>query len=239
MNPALGLRAIRFCLKEPEIFKSQLRAILRASIHGKIRIMYPMISGLQELINAQKILSEVFEDLDRRNIEYDHGIKVGAMIEVPSAVAVSDILAKHVDFFSIGTNDLIQYALAIDRVNEHVAYMYEPYHPAVIRMIMQIVKAAKGEGIEVSLCGEMAGDPFCTALLLGIGIDELSLNAGSIPLIKKMIRSISKGDAEKDLQSILRLTTSKEVREFMEGKTERLLPEINKNGLNMKLSVNS
>jgi len=237
INPSLGLRAIRFCLKEPKIFKSQLRAILRASAYGQIRVMFPMISGLQELLEAKNILHEVMNDLEKENIEYDHSIKVGVMIEVPSAVSVADILAKHVDFFSIGTNDLIQYALAIDRVNEHVAYMYEPYHPAVIRMIMQVVKAAKDSGIEVSLCGEMAGDPFCTALLLGIGIDELSMNSGGIPLLKKLIRSLSKKESEKDLKAILKLSTSDEVKKFISEKTETLVPEIQEKGLYMDRSL--
>ena len=213
-NPALGLRAIRFCLKEQDIFKSQLRAILRASAHGNIRIMFPMISGVQEFIEAKAILTQVMADLDKENLSYDKDIKVGAMIEIPSAVMVADILAKNADFFSIGTNDLIQYTLAIDRSNENVAYMYEPYHPAVIRMIMQVVKAAKNAGIEVSLCGEMASDPFCIPILLGMGINGLSLTASGIPLLKKLIRSLSKEDADKDLEKILKLNTSEEIRNF-------------------------
>jgi phosphotransferase system enzyme I (PtsI) len=236
VNPALGLRSIRFSLKEQKMFKSQLRAILRASVHGKVQVMFPMISGLQELLDVKNILNEVMNDLEKEHIEYDHDIKVGVMIEVPSAVTVADILAKHVDFFSIGTNDLIQYALAIDRGNEHVSYMYEPYHPAVIRMIIQVVKAAKDSGIEVSLCGEMAGDPFCTALLLGIGIDELSMNANGIPLLKKLIRSLSREEAMKDLSDILKLTTSREVKGFMANKTETLIPEIQEKGFYLNMS---
>lgn len=226
MNPALGLRAIRFCLKEPDIFKSQLRAILRASAFGHVQILFPMISGLQELLDVRKILGEVMRELKRQKVEYDHDIKIGIMIEIPSAVAVADILAKHVDFFSIGTNDLIQYALAIDRVNEHVAFMYEPYHPAVIRMIMQTVKAARGAGIDVSLCGEMAGDPMCASILLGIGIDELSMTSGAIPLIKKMVRSISKKQATDDLNHIMGLTTAMEVKKFIEKNLDRFIPDI-------------
>jgi len=236
INPALGLRAVRFCLKEPKIFKSQLRAILRASAYGRIQVMFPMISGLQELLDVKDILHEVMNDLEKEHIEYDHNIKVGVMIEVPSAVTVADILAKHVDFFSIGTNDLIQYALAIDRGNEHVSYMYEPYHPAVIRMIIQVVKAAKDSGIEVSLCGEMAGDPFCTALLLGIGIDELSMNANGIPSLKKLIRSLSREEAVKDVRDILQLTTSREVKKFIAKKTETLIPEIQEKGFYLNMS---
>jgi phosphoenolpyruvate-protein phosphotransferase (PTS system enzyme I) len=233
MNPALGLRAIRFCLREPDIFKSQLRAILRASAYGRVRILFPMISGLQELLDVKEILEEVMQDLEDRKINYDHDVKLGIMIEIPSAVTVADILAKHVDFFSIGTNDLIQYALAIDRVNEHVAFMYEPYHPAVIRMIMQTVKAARDAGIEVSLCGEMAGDPMCASLLLGIGIDDLSMNSGSIPLIKKIIRSISRKESMNDLNHIMELTTAMEVKNFIEKNLERFIP-----GLEDKSSLN-
>lgn len=236
INPALGLRAVRFYLKEPEIFRSQLRAILRASAYGNVQMMFPMISGLQELLDVKNITLEVMNELDKEHIDYDHDIKIGVMIEVPSAVAIADILAKHVDFFSIGTNDLIQYALAIDRGNEHVSYMYEPYHPAVIRMIMQVVKAAKDSGIEVAICGEMAGDPFCTALLLGIGIDELSMNAGNIPSLKKLIRSLSKEEAIKDLEDILKLTTSSEVKRFIAEKTETLIPEIHEKELYLNIS---
>ena len=232
MNPALGLRAIRFCLKEQDIFRSQLRAILRASAYGRVQILFPMISGLQELLDVKKVLAEVMRDLKRRKVEYDHDIKIGIMIEIPSAVTVADILAKHVDFFSIGTNDLIQYALAIDRVNEHVAFMYEPYHPAVIRMIMQTVKAARDAGIEVALCGEMAGDPMCASILLGIGIDELSMTSGSIPLIKKIIRSISRKQAMDDLNHITELTTASEVKLFIEKNLDRFIPDIkDKNAL--------
>lgn len=233
-NPALGLRAIRFCLKEQEIFRSQLRAILRASAHGNIRIMFPMISGVQEFIDAKKILTQVMDELERGNIPHDRKIKVGAMIEIPSAVMVADILAESADFFSIGTNDLIQYTLAIDRSNENVAYMYEPYHPAVIRMIMQVVRSAQNTGIEVSLCGEMAGDPFCIPILLGMGINELSLTATGIPQLKKLIRSLSKKEAEKDLANILKLKTSEEVRRYIQKITKEYLPDLNGNGFNLK-----
>ncbi len=226
INPALGLRAIRFCLKEQGIFRSQLRAILRASLYGNIRIMFPMISGLKEFISAKKIMSDVMKDLEKERIDFDHGIKVGAMIEVPSAVMVADILAREADFFSIGTNDLIQYALAIDRGNEHVAYMYEPFHPAVLRMIIQTVRAAEEAGIEVAMCGEMAGDPYCASLLLGIGINELSLNIGNIPLLKKLIRSLSKKECEKELKFIMEMTTVDEIRKFIIDKTDLLIPEM-------------
>jgi phosphotransferase system enzyme I (PtsI) len=233
-NPALGLRAIRFCLKEQEIFKSQLKAILRASAHGNIRVMFPMISGVQEFIDAKGILLRVMDELEKENIPFDRKIKVGAMIEIPSAVMVADILAESADFFSIGTNDLIQYTLAIDRSNENVAYMYEPYHPAVIRMIMQVIKAAQNAGIEVSLCGEMAGDPFCIPILLGMGINELSLTATGMPQLKKLIRSLSKKEAEKDLVKILKLKTSEEVRRYLQKVIKDYLPDMNGNGFNLK-----
>lgn len=225
-NPALGLRAIRFCLKQPSMFKSQLRAILRASAFGDIQLMFPMISGLQELLDSRKILKEVMAELDQERTAYDRNIKVGVMIEVPSAVTVADILAKHADFFSIGTNDLIQYALAIDRVNEHVAFMYQPFHPAILRMILQVIKAAKQAGIPVALCGEMAGDPLFTSVLLAMGIDELSLNAGGIPMIKKMTRSLSLDKAKADLRKIMKLDTASQVKEFIVKKMKPLLDEL-------------
>ena len=225
-NPALGLRAIRFCLQQPKMFKSQLRAILRASAFGNIQVMFPMISGLQELLDSRKILKEVMDELAYEGVAYDRNIKVGLMIEVPSAVTVADILAKHADFFSIGTNDLIQYALAIDRVNEHVAFMYQPFHPAILRMILQVIKAAKQVGIPVALCGEMAGDPLCTSVLLAMGIDELSLNAGGIPMIKKVTRSLSLDQAKTDLRKIMKLDTATQVREFIVKKMKPLLDEL-------------
>lgn len=226
-NPALGLRAIRLCLRETQIFKSQLRAIARANVLGNIELMFPMISGLQELMEAKGILREVVDELHGQGIKVRKKIKVGIMIEVPSAVAVADILARHVDFFSIGTNDLIQYSLAIDRINEHVAFMYQPFHPAILRMIQQVVKAAKAAGIKVALCGEMAGDPLCTSVLLGLGIDELSMNTGAIPVIKNIIRSISMKEARADVQRIMRLDTAAKVRKYVEDKMKSVLPDLN------------
>lgn len=230
-NPALGLRAIRLCLKEVKLFKSQLRAILRASAFGNVQLMFPMISGLQELLDARAILDEVMLDLDREGKEYDRHIKVGLMIEVPSAVTVADILARHTDFISIGTNDLIQYALAIDRVNENVAYMYQPFHPAILRMIGQVVEAGKKAGISVALCGEMAGDPLCTFVLLALGIEEFSLNAGGIPVIKKIIRSLTLEESRKSLEDILQLATAAKVREVIVSKMKPLLTELDHKGL--------
>ena len=230
-NPALGLRAIRFCLREQKIFRDQLRAIVRASAHGNIRLMFPMISGLQEILDAKAILKEVMDELDREGVAFDHDIEIGIMIEIPSAVIVADILARHVDFFSIGTNDLIQYALAIDRVNEHVAYMYQPFHPAILRMIRQVVRAARDAGIRVALCGEMAGDPLCAFILLGLGIDELSMNAGGIPAVKQTIRLLSKADTGDELERIFQLDTATKVKEFVTDKMRNFLPDLDFKGL--------
>jgi len=230
MNPALGLRAIRFCLNEPEIFKIQLRAILRASAHGKIQLMFPMISGLQEIIAAKQILGEVKQELEEKGIEYDREIKIGIMIEVPSAVIMAEVLAQHVDFFSIGTNDLIQYALAIDRVNEHVAYMYQPFHPAILKMIQHVVEMAKKAGIAVSLCGEMASDPLCISVLLGLGLDALSMNARTIPLVKNIIRQLSMEQARTEFEKVICLPTASEVREFIQDRTRELVPELAQTG---------
>jgi phosphoenolpyruvate-protein phosphotransferase (PTS system enzyme I) len=221
-NPALGLRAIRFCLKEPQVFKTQLRAILRASVYGNVRIMLPMISGLQEILDTKELLREIMADLDKDGVAYNREIEIGAMIEVPSAVAVADILAKHVSFFSIGTNDLIQYALAIDRINELVAFMYQPFHPAILRMIRQVVKAANGAGIRVSVCGEMAGDPISAFILLGLGITEISMAPWSIPGVKNLIRSVSMKEARADNRRIMQLDTATKVRQYVLEKMENL-----------------
>ena len=230
VNPALGLRAIRLCLKEPDMLKTQFRAILRASIYGKVQLMLPMVSGLQEILDAKAILEQAKGELDQEEIDYNQDIKVGIMIEVPSAVAMAEILARHVDFFSIGTNDLIQYALAIDRDNEHVAYLFQPFHPAILRMIQQVVNAAKSAGIGVSLCGEMAGDPLCTSFLLGLGLDNLSMNARAIPLIKNVVRSITLEEARDDFENVMALNTANEVRNYALERTKLLIPELGEKG---------
>lgn len=229
-NPALGMRAIRFCLKEPAIFKTQLKAILRASIYGQVQILFPMISGLRELLDAKELLDQAKRDLEREKVDFDDRIRIGIMIEVPSAVTMADVLAEQVDFFSIGTNDLIQYALASDRINEHVAYMFQPFHPAILRMIKQVVMAAKEAGIGLSICGEMAGDPLCIFILVALGIEDLSLNSRSIPLIKKIVRALSRKEAEKDLENIFRLKTADEVRGYMMAKMQSIVPELEEKG---------
>ncbi|MBW1849997.1 MAG: phosphoenolpyruvate--protein phosphotransferase [Deltaproteobacteria bacterium] len=229
-NPALGLRAIRFCLQKPEILKTQLRAILRASIYGQVQLMFPMVSGLKEVLDAKDILEQAKAELDREKIDYNNDIRVGIMVEVPSAVTIADVLARHVDFFSIGTNDLIQYALAIDRDNKHVAYMFQPFHPAILRMIKHVVSAASDAGIGVSLCGEMAGDPLCTPFLLGLGLENLSMNARAIPLIKNVIRSIAIEEARADFEAVMKLNTAEDVQSYAVEKAKSLVPEIGENG---------
>ncbi|MCM8781678.1 MAG: phosphoenolpyruvate--protein phosphotransferase [Candidatus Omnitrophica bacterium] len=225
MNPFLGWRAIRFCLARPDVFKVQLRAILRASIHGKLRLMYPMISGLEELRQANGILNEAKEELRKKNIPFDENIQVGAMIEIPSAAMTSDILAKEVNFFSIGTNDLIQYAIAVDRVNEKIAYLYEPTHPAVLRFIKGIIENGHKAGIRVGMCGEMASDAELVLVLLGLGLDEFSLSPVFIPEVKRIIRAASLSKAKEIAEKALTFSTSKEVEEFAKAQLKEILPD--------------
>jgi phosphoenolpyruvate-protein phosphotransferase (PTS system enzyme I) len=194
-NPFMGFRAIRFCLENIEIFKEQLRAILMASAYGKAKLMYPMISGVDELVRANAVLAECKVELKMRGVPFDENVEVGTMIEIPSAAATADLLAKDCAFFSIGTNDLIQYLLAIDRVNDRIAHLYEPTHPAIIRTLRHIIIEAHRNGIPVSVCGEMAGDPVFTPLLLGLGVDCLSMAPPSLPQVKYLIRSMTMADA--------------------------------------------
>jgi phosphotransferase system enzyme I (PtsI) len=226
MNPAMGLRAIRFCLKEVDIFKDQLRAILRASAYGPVKIMFPMISGIEEIRLTKMILEEVKDDLLARGIPFDEHIEIGSMMEVPSAMVIADLLAKEVDFFSIGTNDLIQYSLAIDRVNEHVNYLYEPLHPAVLRMIGGAVHAAHEQGIRVAMCGEMAGEPLYLPILVGIGLDDLSMNAMSILRVKKILREISYKDCKAITDEVLTFATAKEIDRYVFLELKERFPEI-------------
>lgn len=223
-NPALGLRAIRLCLKELPLFKTQLRALFRASVHGNLKILLPMISSVEEVLRVKKIIREVKKELTLKNILFKDDVPLGIMVEVPSAVFMANELAKEVDFFSIGTNDLIQYGLAIDRVNEHVSYLYNPFHPAILRMILQAVRAAKKAGIKVAICGEMAGDPLAITLMIGMELDSLSMNPISIPRVKKILRSVTKKQSALILKGALALPTSEDVEKFLKKKTSPLLP---------------
>jgi len=224
MTPFLGCRAIRFCLERPDIFKTQLRAILRASVHGRIQMMYPMISGLGELRQANAILNQVKTALRDEKIAFDEQIKVGMMIEVPAAVMTAEALARETHFFSIGTNDLIQYTLAVDRVNEKTAHLYEPAHPGVLRMIQKTIDAGHNEGIHVAICGEMASDPLFAFLLLGMGIDEFSMSSASILTVKRMIRAVKLQDAQRTAYEAMQLATGQEVEEFVESQLHKYLP---------------
>lgn len=198
MNPFLGWRAIRFCLQERDIFRAQLRAILRASAEGNVKMMYPMISGLDELNQANALLEEYKAELRREGVPFDEKMEVGAMIEIPSAAVAADSLARRVQFFSVGTNDLIQYSLAVDRLNERIAHLYEPTHPAILRLIKMTADAGKKHGIWTGVCGEMAGDPVLAPLLLGLGVTELSAAPGTVPHLKYLIRRLKMSEA-KDL----------------------------------------
>lgn len=222
MSPFLGWRAIRFCLARPDIFKIQLRAILRASHHGKLKLMYPMISGIEELRQANILLEECKKELRARGLPFDESIEVGAMIEVPSAAMTADILAKEVDFFSIGTNDLIQYSIAVDRSNEKVAYLYEPAHPGVLRLIKHIIDIGHNANIWVGMCGEMAGDPLFCLILLGLGLDEFSMPSVMIPEIKHLIRSVTMAQAKEIAVQALSFSTAKEVESFINTRFNEL-----------------
>jgi len=214
-NPFLGCRAIRFMLKEHESFKIQLRAILRASVYGDVRLLFPMVTGLPELIEAKQYVQEVMDELRADKIPFAEDIQIGSMIEVPSAAIICDVLAQHCDFLSIGTNDLVQYSLAVDRDNQEMNYLYTPAHPGVIRLIRMIVAEANRNGISVSLCGEMAADPRFTALLLGLGIHELSVSPRHIPMIKHAIRNVDILSAHHLAEKVLAMPTAVEVLEVL------------------------
>jgi phosphotransferase system enzyme I (PtsI) len=225
-NPALGLRAIRFSLKERRLFKQQLRAVLRASAFGRLRIMFPMISGVAEIRACKDCLEEARAELAAENIPFDPELPIGIMIETPSAAMIAELLAREVDFFSVGTNDLIQYCLAVDRGNEHVAYLYEPLHPAVLRALRMICEAGRAAGIEVGMCGEMAGEPLYALVLLGLGFTELSMNAPGIPRVKRIVRQIRRAEGERLLAELLEFATAREVARRLEEEMARRFPEL-------------
>lgn len=223
-NPALGIRGIRFCLRRKEMFKTQLRALLRASVFGRLKIMFPMISGLNELREAKATVEEAKEELRLNKQEFNESVAIGIMIEVPSAAMIADLLAPEVDFFSIGTNDLIQYLLAVDRNNDHLSYLYDPMHPTMIRLMKFVVDKAHEAGVKVGLCGEMASDPQYLMVLLGLGLDELSMNPVSIPLIKQIVRSIRYSDAREIFEHCLTLGTAQEINEYVLEKINQFFP---------------
>jgi phosphotransferase system enzyme I (PtsI) len=225
-NPAMGLRDIRFCLQEVGLFKIQLRSILRASVYGKTRILFPMISRLEEIREAKRIYEEVKKELKAEKIPIGKDIEIGIMIEVPSAVMIADLLAKEVDYFSIGTNDLIQYALAIDRVNERVTYLYEPLHPAVLKLIKMIVAAGHKAGIRVSMCGEMAGEPAYTLILIGLELDELSMNPLAIPRVKKIIRNSTYSESKSLLKKVMAMSSAIEIENYIKDYMARRFPDV-------------
>lgn len=225
-NPSLGLRSVRLCLRNLTLFKTQIRAILRASAYGDVRVMFPMVSTLLEMRQCKMILAEVKEDLEEEGIPFNRKLPVGTMIEVPSAALMADELAREVNFFSIGTNDLIQYTLAADRTNETVASLYTAGDPAVLRLIARVVQAALNHHVDVSVCGEMSGEPMYTMLLLGMGLRQLSVSPQNIPEIKKIIRSITLDEAKQVAQEALRHDTARDVNNYLREQTRRILPEV-------------
>jgi phosphotransferase system enzyme I (PtsI) len=225
-NPFLGLRSVRLCLRNLTLFKTQMRAILRASAFGDVRIMFPMISTLLELRQCKMILAEVKEDLEEEGIPFNRKLPVGTMIEVPSAAILSEQLAREVNFFSVGTNDLIQYTLAADRTNEAVSSLYSPGDPAVLRLLDLVMQAAQKYGVDVCVCGEMSGERLYTLLLLGLGLKQLSVTPHNIPEIKKIIRSVTYEETKQIAQEAMRLETARDVNNYLREQTRRILPEV-------------
>jgi phosphotransferase system enzyme I (PtsI) len=226
VNPAMGLRAVRFSLKEVNLFHEQLRAILRASVFGPIRIMFPMISGVAEVRACRKSLERARQELLSEGIDCGENVDIGIMIETPAAVLIADLLAKEVDFFSVGTNDLIQYCLAIDRGNEHVAYLYEPMHPAVLQALLRVCRAAEKAGIPIGICGEMAGEDMYSLVLIALGFRELSMNATNISRVKRIIRQVDLTEVEQILDRLLSLSTADEVSSSIEQEMRERYPQI-------------
>ena len=220
MNPFLGYRAIRLCLDRKDIFKTQLRALYRASMHGKLRIMFPMISSLEELLSAKEVIKEVLAEMDSNGEAYSKDVEVGMMIEIPSAAIISDILAKHVDFFSIGTNDLIQYTCAVDRMNQKISHLYNQFNPAVLRLINMVIDNAHKEGKWVGMCGESAGDPLMIPILLGMGLDEFSMSPISILPARKFITSVNYEDMKKLAKEVLAMGSAEEIKAYIQNALE-------------------
>ncbi|OQY23159.1 MAG: phosphoenolpyruvate--protein phosphotransferase [Desulfobacteraceae bacterium 4572_35.2] len=229
-NPAMGLRSIRLSLREQKLFRIQLRAILRASALGPVRLLLPMISGVAEVHSCKAILNEVMAELRSEGIAFDEKIAVGIMIETPSAVLLADLLAKEVDFFSVGSNDLIQYCLVVDRGNEHVAYLYEPLHPAILRALNCVARAAQDAGIPACICGEMASEPIFSALLLAMGYSELSMNSSGISQVKKLLQQWHSENGDQLLEQILQLATATEVSELVSAKVKYYFPHLQNEG---------
>jgi phosphotransferase system enzyme I (PtsI) len=224
-NPVLGLRALRLCMQHRDMFKTQLRALLRASAHGKIKIMFPLVSGVQELRQVKTLVREIRTELDEQGVAYNKELQIGIMIEVPSAAVIADLLATEADFFAIGTNDLIQYSLAIDRGNENVSYLYEPLHPGILRLVKGVIDAGKRAGIPVEMCGEMASDPIYAIVLLGLGLEIFSMNPSSIPVIKNVIRSVRYKDCKRIADIALQKKTAQEIEEFVIESVAMRFPE--------------
>jgi phosphoenolpyruvate-protein phosphotransferase (PTS system enzyme I) len=224
-NPVLGLRGLRLCMKKRDMFRMQLRALLRASSYGDMRIMFPLVSGVQELRQVKTLVRELKQELDAEGVPYKKELKIGIMIEVPSAAVIADILAQEADFFAIGTNDLIQYSLAIDRSNENVSYLYEPLHPALLRLIKGVIDAGKKAGIPVSMCGEMASDPIYAIVLLGLGLEIFSMNPSNVPVIKNVIRSVRYRDCRRIAEVALTKRTAQEIEEFVIESVATRFPE--------------
>ncbi|MEW6696307.1 MAG: phosphoenolpyruvate--protein phosphotransferase [Bacillota bacterium] len=222
MNPFLGVRAIRLCLKNQELFETQLRAILRASYYGKLKIMYPMVARIEEVRQANQILDKVRKQLDEENIPYDKEMEIGIMVEIPSTAVNADMFAKEVDFFSIGTNDLIQYTMAVDRMNENLSELYDPYNPAILRLIKNVIDASHKHGKWTGMCGEMAGEQRAALVLLGMGLDEFSMSALSIPRIKKIISSVSLQQAQAIAEKVLSLESSDEISNYLDEELRKL-----------------
>ena len=226
MNPFLGWRAIRFCLQEKDIFRTQLRAILRASAEGNVKMMYPMISCLGEIQQANAMVEEFKAELRRENVPFDEKLEIGAMIETPSAAIAADVLAAHVTFFSLGTNDLIQYTLAVDRLNEKIAHLYEPTHPAILRLIKTTVEAGHKHDIWIGVCGEMAGDPVLVPLLLGLGVDELSVAPSIVPQVKFLIRRLRMDEARELAQFALECNSGAEILRRAQDLARKIEPNL-------------